>query len=89
MSMPIIDLTLHGDSAWPDLTSGTYIDVGTRIRVIRLRGGMASGKDSLAIRLDPSDGAPVVAQTSVAAWLAVARALEGAEQGERERGERP
>ncbi len=86
--MPIIDLNLHGDGAWPDVKEGAYIDAGTTIKVIRLRGGMTSGEDSLAIRLDTPDGVVTVAQTSVAAWKAVCSALEGAEQGERERGER-
>jgi hypothetical protein len=85
---PEIDLNLHGDGAWPDLAPGTYKDGGFRIGVVRLRGGMASGKDSLAIRLESPDGDVMVAQTSVAAWLVVADALRAAEEGERARGER-
>ena len=86
--MPVIDLNLDGDNAWPELGDKGFIDVGTTIKVARLRGGMASGEDSLAIRFDSSDGVVTIAQTSVAAWKAVCRALEGAEQGERDRGER-
>ena len=86
--MPTIELNLHGDDAWPELRDKGFIDVGTTVKVARLRGGMASGEDSLAIRLDSPDGVVTIAQTSVAAWKAVTRALEGAEEGERERGER-
>lgn len=88
MNHPVIDLNLHGDGAWPELEPGTYQDAGFTIRVVRLRSGMTSGKDSLAIRLESPDGDVMVAQTSVAAWLTVADALRAAEEGEKERGER-
>ena len=100
--MPTIDLNLHGNNAWPDLSEGDprIYHPGDVLKVARIRGGMMSGKDSLAIRVDLTPGECdecghqqdqiiVVIETSVAAWLATARALEGAEAGERERGERP
>lgn len=99
--MPTIDLNLHGDNAWPDLSEGDprVYHPGDVLKVARIRGGMMSGKDSLAIRVDVTidecevcgheDQIIVVVETSVAAWLAAARALEAAEAGERERGERP
>lgn len=88
MGYPVIELDLDGDGAWPDLKPGSYTDAGFTIQVVRLRGGMSSGKDSLAIRLESPDGDTMVAQTSVQAWLVVADALRAAEEGERERGER-
>lgn len=39
--------------------------------------GMRSGHPSLAIRIDLPDNKVLIQETSVAAWLAVARALEG------------
>ena len=100
--MPTIDLNLHGDGSWPDLSEGDprIYHPGDVLKVARLRGGMMSGEDSLTIRVDVTTGAcdecghhqediVVMVETSVALWLTTARALEGAAAGERERGERP
>lgn len=43
-----------------------------------LEGGMSSGKPSIALRLELSDGQSVIAETSIAAWIAATCALRGA-----------
>jgi hypothetical protein len=64
-----IDLKLVGDKAWPDIKDRHIIHLGNDappIGLTVLEGGMASGKPSVAIRLDLPDGRIVVAETSLA-----------------------
>lgn len=77
--MPIIHLILDGDNAFFDL-QGREADIIHRtapFTVAALARGMKSGHPSLAIRVDLPDNKVLIQETSVAAWLAVARALEG------------
>lgn len=80
--MPAMVLKLDGDEAWPDLreklSTDDLIHLGAdapAIQVAALEGGMASGKPSIAIRLDLPDGRVVVAETSLELFLAAASAL--------------
>jgi hypothetical protein len=75
MSMPVIDLKVDGDDAWTDTQLSEIIDCGTTIKMAGLRGGMGSGKPSVAIRLDLPDGRAAIAQTSLAMLETVTRAL--------------
>ena len=77
--MPVIKLILDGDNAFFDL-QGRESDIIHRtgpFTVVALARGMKSGHPSLAIRIDLPEKKVLIQETSVAAWLAVARALEG------------
>ena len=78
--MPIIKLILEGDGAFSDLIGKEKSDIIHRkapFTVASLAKGMKSGHPTLAIRIDLPDNKVLIQETSVAAWLAVARALEG------------
>lgn len=79
--MPVISVNLDGDNAWPELARGPSDVVvhlpDVRWRLAALAGGMASGAPSLALRLDLPDGRVVIAETSLAAWIAATCALRG------------
>ena len=76
--MPVIDLKLNGDGAWPEL-AGRHgvVFVSEPIKIVTLDGGMASGKPSVMIRLDLPDGRLVLAETSVALFQMAAAAMTG------------
>jgi len=72
----LIDLRLDGDAAYPDLPTREVIHLReTTIGVTALAGGMASGRTSVALRLDLPDGRVVLAETSLRLLLAAADAL--------------
>ena len=79
--MPGFDIT-YEEPAWRDLADRRNdIIPGPEIwKLAALEGGMESGAVSLALRLD-LDGGPagrvVVAETSLAAWIAATCALRG------------
>ena len=87
--MPTIDVNLDGDNAWPDLENRAPEIVYLADSVWQLavlEGGMASGAPSLALRLDAEPGhlavrpdgpGVVIAETSLAAWIAATCALRG------------
>lgn len=71
-----IDLKMDGDGAWPDLAArrADVIHLAeTTIGLASLAGGMASGRPSVALRIDLPDGRPVVVETS---WRALATAVQ-------------
>lgn len=75
--MPMLNIKLEGDHCWPDLAQKTedqIIDT-ENLEVALLPGGMASGKASVAIRIDLPDGRVVIAQTSQELFDAAARAF--------------
>jgi hypothetical protein len=74
----VIDLTLDGDGAWPDLSlqrDQTIHLAETTIGLAVLTGGMTSGRESVAFRLDLPDGKHVVAETSWRLLAAAARTI--------------
>lgn len=77
--MLAIHLKLDGDGAYPDLrdASDRIIHLGndTSLGVSALSGGMTSGKPSVMLRIDLPDGRVVLAETSMALFLATADAL--------------
>lgn len=73
--MPILSLNLNGDNAWPDLKDRPVHNYNEPIEMVLLDGGMASGKPSVAIRLD-IDGGSIIAQTSAALFVNAARLIE-------------
>jgi hypothetical protein len=75
VTMPRIDLDLDGDDAWSDLDPTTVIDAGSTLRIAALGDGMASGRASIAIRIDLPGGQTVIAQTSVRALAVAVRAI--------------
>ena len=84
--MPIIHVDVKGDNAWSDLRERIESADPTIIQAMGndtvwyltiLEGGMQSGKYSIGLRLDLSDGRVVVAETSWAAFAAAFAALSG------------
>lgn len=79
--MPALDIILDGDGAWPDAKDDhVLIADDARLAVAALAGGMASGKPSIAIRLDVAeplaDGTrAIIVQTSWALFASATRAI--------------
>lgn len=74
--MPVLDLKLDGDGAWPDLAD--KLDRVTRIehaQITVLDRGMTSGKPSVTVRLDLPDGQIILYETSLALFLTTADAI--------------
>ena len=88
----MISLSIHarGDACWEDLQSRTeqliWLNSGAGLAIARLPRGMASGRSSVAIRVDLPDGRVVVAETSMALFLACAGAFMAAEDAEQPKG---
>jgi hypothetical protein len=86
--MPVIDLDLDGDAAWPDLITkpAEHVmhlpDVTWRMAV--LDGGMHSGQPSIALRIDipysTKDGTATVQEANTlvteTSWAALAGAVK-------------
>lgn len=72
-----ITITFNGDNAWPDLRDKPVIHVanGKGISVAVLDGGMASGRPSVALRLELPDGQTVIAETSARLFASAGRAI--------------
>ena len=85
--MIALDVILDGDGCWPDVHTNPDVQFNkhTAMAIARLRGGMASGKDSVAVRLDMADGRVVIAETSMALFLAAADAFRA--RAEHEKGQ--
>lgn len=85
--MPALNIILDAEGCWPDISrrlqdkSATW-DECKSLSVARLTGGMQSGADSVAIRLDMNDGKTHVVQTSMALFLAAADAFRARQQFE-------
>jgi hypothetical protein len=80
--MPTIDVILDGDGAWPDLRGLRVFQADSDWRLAALEHGMSSGAPSIALRLTVADAEldrefPVIAETSLAAWIAATCALRG------------
>jgi hypothetical protein len=78
--VPSLRVNLDGDNAWPDLAD--KMDQVLHLRdpdwtLVALPGGMTSGSTSVALRINLPDGQVVICETSLAIWLASARALAG------------
>lgn len=74
-----------GDSpAWPDLQTkkltqgGQHWRLVTDWKLVGIDEGMASGATSITLRFDMPDGSVVLAETSLATWIAATCALRGA-----------
>ncbi len=75
--MPMIKIVLDGDGALADRDPAKLLELEGPITVSGLPGGMQSGKPSVAFWFDLPDGRTVFAQTSMALFLAAARAFRG------------
>lgn len=78
--MPTLSVKLDGDRAYPDLAqrAADVIHLGEGappIGVTALAGGMASGRTSVALRIDLPDGRVVLAETSLRLFLLAADML--------------
>jgi hypothetical protein len=78
-----INVILDGDGAWPDLAekigSGRVVHLaeGSQIGICALPGGMASGRPSIAIRIDLPNGQTAVIETSWVVFGTAAAAIAG------------
>lgn len=81
--MPAMSIFLNGDGAWPDFDPAKALR-GEIVAVARLQGGMVSGSSSIGLRIRLDNGREVFAETSMALFLAAARAFTAAEQGAEE-----
>lgn len=70
-----LKVTLDGDGAFSDLVGRSDVMDGMATEITLLERGMASGKPSIAIRVDTGSGV-VVAQTSWALLYSACRAFE-------------
>ena len=73
--MVMMNIILDGDNAWPDLKDlpeGKLHHIKNIEAVTLLKGGMASGKPSVAFRITLPDGSVVVAETSAALFITAA-----------------
>lgn len=79
-----LQIMLQGDGCWPDLkeldAQGKLTHVKGTMQVARLSGGMGSGKDSVAFRIDLPDGSVVVSETSMKLFLHAADVFRTADQ---------
>jgi hypothetical protein len=75
--MTAISIRLDGDNAWPDLDPDRLIHCGSDWELAVLPGGMSSGAPSVALRVKAGDGRDVVAETSMAAWIAATATMRG------------
>ena len=78
-----LKVILDGDGCWPDLVNKEVMVTHNDIQVALLGGGMTSGKSSVSIRIDLPDGRSVVAETSLALFLAAAKAFSAKTEHER------
>lgn len=72
--MPALTVKFYGDNAWPDLKDRPVQDTTQPIEVAVLEAGMASGKPSVAIRID-IDGGSIIAQTSASLFVQAGRMI--------------
>lgn len=83
--MPTLDFRIlmkGSDSPWADELRGKrdkiiHLAGEAVIKMLALEGGMASGKPSVAIRLDLPDGRTVIAETSARLFVMAAAAIVG------------
>ncbi len=71
-------LKLNGDDAWPELKDKPIIHLANDappIQVCALEGGLASGRPSVAIRIDLPDGRSVIAETTARLFVSAGRAI--------------
>lgn len=81
-----LDFIACGDGAWPDLANkhdaGKLIHIrDSAFRVTTLDMGMASGRPSVAIRIDLPDGRVVLFETSARIFYEAARLIEATYPG--------
>ena len=80
--MPDIDIKIvrhDARPAWPELNEDPNLMVASDSWGLAIiEGGMASGKHSVALRLELPEVGMVIAQTSMAAWIAATCAMRGA-----------
>jgi hypothetical protein len=70
-----LEVHLDGDNCWPDLKERGFTE-GQFKAVAALPQGTASGKPSVAVRVELPDGTVVVAETTLALFLTAADAIK-------------
>lgn len=81
-----LSVFIDGDNCWTDLKKddSRILHFGPIASVARLPMGTASGRSSIAFRVDLPDGRVVIGETTLALLKAAMAAFEGAEQREQE-----
>ena len=76
MTWPSMHIILDGDGAWPDLEDRKNVVNARNIAALAvLGGGMASGRPSIALRIELPDGTTVIVETSARLFCTAARAI--------------
>lgn len=71
----MIPMTINFDGKWDDLKDEAIHYADTPLKVIVLDKGMASGRPSVAFRIDLPDGTSVIAETSARLFCTAANAV--------------
>ena len=74
--MPSIRVNTDGIGAWPDAKKAMWLS-DERIQIAALPAGMASGRASVAIRIDLPNGRVAIIQTSLRAFHAAHNVIVG------------
>jgi len=74
--MPLLDVNLDGDGAWPDLLGRSDLLTGAWTRLTALPAGMVSGRLSIGILVELPDGRLCFAETSWRLLYLAAKAIE-------------
>lgn len=73
-----MDIKLDGDGCWPELDVGACLDLtDVPWKVALLQNGTVNGKPTVVLRVDVEGSRPILLQTTLALFLAAARAFEG------------
>lgn len=77
--MPVLTISLEGEDAFPEIKRHQRLihigEGGQPIRVAVLDKGMASGRPSVAIRLETHDGTVIIAETSARLFAQAGRLI--------------
>ena len=71
----MIPMTINFEGKWDDLKDEHVLYAETPLKVLVLDKGMASGRPSVAFRIDLPDGTSVVAETSARLFCTAANAV--------------
>lgn len=76
--MNSLSVNLNGDGAWTDLAEREIVHLrDINIELAVLDGGLASGRPSVAIRLDLPDGKTIIAETTARLFVSAGRMIAG------------
>lgn len=71
-----VDINVDGDNAWPDLVDKEIIEADIT-HATMLKGGMQSGRYSVAFRIPLPDGTVIISQMSLNMFDSIHAAFQG------------